>query len=153
MTHLAKRAKIINKNQNNKLSGSKDIHNPQIEWNRKIEDNIRPKNEIHMIRETHVSMSNSRVSLPNITFSNDDPIPDHCTGDDPLIITEDVVTTQIHRIYVDGGSSKEVMYEHFFKQLTMDTKRKMQPPISPLIGFVGQVSWPLGVITLPVTLC
>ncbi|GKB51020.1 ribonuclease H-like domain-containing protein [Tanacetum coccineum] len=40
----------------------------------------------------------------------DDPIPDDCTGDDPLIIRADIGTTQIHRIYVDGRSSTEIMF-------------------------------------------
>ncbi|GKD03574.1 hypothetical protein Tco_1178548 [Tanacetum coccineum] len=51
----------------------------------------------------------SRVSFPSITFSKDDPIPENCSGDDPLIIMADVGTTRIHRIYVDRRSSTKII--------------------------------------------
>ncbi|GJZ47316.1 hypothetical protein Tco_0601148, partial [Tanacetum coccineum] len=63
----------------------------------------RTKNEIHMIQAVDANIKKSRFSFPNIAFSKDDPIPEHCTGEDPLIISADVGTTEIHRIYVDGG--------------------------------------------------
>ncbi|GKB61408.1 hypothetical protein Tco_0917594 [Tanacetum coccineum] len=46
-----------------------------------------------MIQAVETSTKKARVQFPNITFSEDDPIPEHCTGDNPLIITEDVGTT------------------------------------------------------------
>nr|GEX42501.1 hypothetical protein [Tanacetum cinerariifolium] len=73
-------------------------------------------------------------------------------GDDPLIIKADVGITHIHRIYVDGGSSAEIMYEHCFEQLTPEEKEAMRQPTAPLVGFAGQISWPLGLITLPITI-
>ncbi|GJT62341.1 reverse transcriptase domain-containing protein [Tanacetum coccineum] len=82
----------------------------------------------------------------------DDPILEHCTGDNPLIITAEVGTTQIHRIYVDRGSSTEIMYENCFEQLTTEEKKTMRPLTSPLVGIAGQVSWPLRLITLLITL-
>ncbi|GJW23541.1 reverse transcriptase domain-containing protein [Tanacetum coccineum] len=56
-----------------------------------------------MIRVVDAGTKKSRFSFHNITFSKDDPIPEHYTGEDPLIISADVGTTQIHKIYVDGG--------------------------------------------------
>ncbi|GJQ93086.1 reverse transcriptase domain-containing protein [Tanacetum coccineum] len=123
MAHLAKGAKTQNSNQNNLPSGSKDNSNPQIGWSRKTDTETKPKK-----RDTY------------------DP-----SRDDPLIITADVGTTHIHIIYVDGGSSAEIMYEHCFEQLTPEEKKQIRPPTAPLVGFAGQISWPLGLITLPVT--
>lgn len=58
----------------------------------------------------------------------------------------------MHRIYVDGGSSTEIMYEHCFQQMSIDMKETIRSPTSPLIGFEGQLLWPLGIITIPLTL-
>ncbi|GJY42246.1 reverse transcriptase domain-containing protein [Tanacetum coccineum] len=88
-----------------------------------------------MVRIICTNPKKSRVSFPRITFSEDDPIPEHCTGDDPLIITADIGTTQIHMIYVDGGSSTEIMYEHCFEHLLAEEKKTIRPPTTPLVGF------------------
>ncbi|GJW34757.1 reverse transcriptase domain-containing protein [Tanacetum coccineum] len=152
LAHLAKGAKTHNNNQNTQTSRSKDVRNVQIEWNKKESADAKPKNEIHMIRITGTNPKKTRVSFPRITFFEDDPIPEHCTGDGPLIITADIGTTQIHRVYVDGGSSTEIMYEHCFEQLTAEEKKTIRPSTTQLVGFAGQVSWPLGLITLPITL-
>nr|XP_043633590.1 uncharacterized protein LOC122604790 [Erigeron canadensis] len=152
MAHLAKEAKAHNNNQANKPSGSVNTRFPQLEWNQKNNEDAKPKNEKHMIQHTCANVALSTIKVPNITFSSDDPIPEHCTGEEPLIIKAIVGTTQIHRIYVDGGSSAEIMYEHCFEQLTTEEKAIMLPPTAPLVGFSGQVSWPLGTISLPVTL-
>lgn len=68
MAHLAKGTKIHNSNQNNKVLGFKDNHNPRIEWNRKMEADDKPKNEIHMIRKAFEESSSYKTPSPNITF-------------------------------------------------------------------------------------
>ncbi|GJX22674.1 hypothetical protein Tco_0227119, partial [Tanacetum coccineum] len=55
-------------------------------------------------------------------------------------------------IYVDGGSSSKVMYEHCFRNLGPDTKAKLRESRIPLVGFLGEVKYPLGVIDLSVTM-
>ncbi|GJU92860.1 reverse transcriptase domain-containing protein [Tanacetum coccineum] len=108
-----------------------------------------------MIRTVSTKAERLRVSFPCITLSEDDPIPENYSGDDPLIITADVRITHIHRIYMDGGSSTKIMYEHCFKQLTSEEKEKrlqqMRLPTEPLVRFAGQISWPLGLIQSPYT--
>ncbi|GKE16174.1 hypothetical protein Tco_1423751, partial [Tanacetum coccineum] len=84
--------------------------------------------------------------------TSEDLIPEHCNDEDPLVITACIGGCVIHRVYVNGGSSAEIMYEHCFQQLTDEIKESMQSPTSPLIGFARQVLWPLGVITIPLTL-
>ncbi|GJZ24967.1 hypothetical protein Tco_0562426, partial [Tanacetum coccineum] len=87
-----------------------------------------------MIRITGTNSKKSRVSFPRITFSEDDPIPDDCTDDDPLIIRADIGTTQIYRIYVDGGSSTEIMFEHYFEQLQAKEKKGNPTTYDPAGG-------------------
>nr|GEU71192.1 reverse transcriptase domain-containing protein [Tanacetum cinerariifolium] len=105
-----------------------------------------------MIRAIGTKEEKSRVSFPSITFSEDDPILKNYNGDDPLIITADVGITHIHRIYVDGRSSTKIMYEHCFEQLTSKEKEAIRPSATPLVGFAGQISWPLELITMPITI-
>lgn len=54
-----------------------------------------------MVRVMDAKAEKSRISLPNITFTEDDPFLKNYNGDDPLIIMVDVGSTHIHIIYVD----------------------------------------------------
>ncbi|GJY17642.1 reverse transcriptase domain-containing protein [Tanacetum coccineum] len=54
----------------------------------------------------------------------------------------------IHRMYVDGRSALEIMYEHCFNKLLPEVKKKMVLATAPLIGFSGEIIWPLGQISL-----
>ncbi|GJT06231.1 hypothetical protein Tco_0840693 [Tanacetum coccineum] len=59
---------------------------------------------------------------------------------------------RVRRIHVDGGSSSEVMYEHYFRNLSYRTRSRLKESRIPLVGFSGEVSYPLGVIDLEVTM-
>ncbi|GKC74428.1 reverse transcriptase domain-containing protein [Tanacetum coccineum] len=66
----------------------------------------------------------------------------------PMIIEAEVGGHFIHRMYVDGGSASEILYEHCFNKLLLEVKSKMVPATAPLIGFSGEIIWPLGQISL-----
>ncbi|GJS13017.1 hypothetical protein Tco_0407489 [Tanacetum coccineum] len=55
-------------------------------------------------------------------------------------------------IYVDGGSSSEVMYEHCFQNLRAETRAKLKESRTPLVRFSGEVSYLIGTINLNVTM-
>nr|GFC79106.1 reverse transcriptase domain-containing protein [Tanacetum cinerariifolium] len=54
----------------------------------------------------------------------------------------------IHRMYVDGGSSMEILYEHCFNRLRPEIKSQMVPATTSLTGFSGDTIWPLGQLRL-----
>ncbi|GJZ45926.1 reverse transcriptase domain-containing protein [Tanacetum coccineum] len=54
----------------------------------------------------------------------------------------------IHRMYVDGGSSSEILYEHCFNRLRPKIKSQMVSATVPLVGFSGEIIWPMGQISL-----
>ncbi|GJR54003.1 reverse transcriptase domain-containing protein [Tanacetum coccineum] len=54
-------------------------------------------------------------------------------------------------MYVDGGSSMEVLYEHCFNRLQLEIKNQMIPVTTSLTGFSGETIWPLGQLRLLVT--
>ncbi|GKG10210.1 hypothetical protein Tco_0338956, partial [Tanacetum coccineum] len=61
-----------------------------------------------------------------------------------MIIEEEISGHFIHHKYVDGGSSLKILYEHCFKRLRPKVKNQMVPATTPLIGFSGDVIWPMG---------
>nr|GEY71333.1 reverse transcriptase domain-containing protein [Tanacetum cinerariifolium] len=70
----------------------------------------------------------------------------------PLVIEAEVGGHTIHRMYIDGGSSMKILYEHCFNRLRPDIKRQMVPATTSLIGFSGETTWPLGQLKLLVTI-
>ncbi|GJX61690.1 hypothetical protein Tco_0294590 [Tanacetum coccineum] len=121
LAHLARGGKVYNTTPRkpNRVQSKRHI-DPQTEWNRKGTLNAKTKNRDPYVPVVDAGQRKSRFSFHNITFSKDDPIPEHYTGEDPLIISADVGTTQIHKIYVDGG--KLAALGHF---LSKSTKRSL----------------------------
>ncbi|GJR72490.1 reverse transcriptase domain-containing protein [Tanacetum coccineum] len=70
----------------------------------------------------------------------------------PIILEAFIKGFQVHKIYVDGGSSLEVMYEHCFRNLGPKTRAKLRESKVSLVGFSWEVNYPLGVIDLSVTM-
>ncbi|GJQ95496.1 hypothetical protein Tco_0006635 [Tanacetum coccineum] len=72
--------------------------------------------------------------------------------DSPIILEALIKGFLVQRIYVDGGSSSEVMHEHCFRNLRSETRAKLKESRTPLVGFSGEVSYPIGTINLNVTM-
>ncbi|GKC09829.1 reverse transcriptase domain-containing protein [Tanacetum coccineum] len=70
----------------------------------------------------------------------------------PLVIEAEIGGHMIHRMYVDGGSSTEVLYEHCFNRLRPEIKNQMVPATTSLTGFSGETIWPLGQLRFLVTI-
>ncbi|GJW49313.1 reverse transcriptase domain-containing protein [Tanacetum coccineum] len=69
-----------------------------------------------------------------------------------MIIEAEIEGHSIHRMYVDEGSASEILYEHCFNRLRLEIKSRMTPATTLLLGFSGEISWPLGQISLTVSL-
>ncbi|XP_035838197.1 uncharacterized protein LOC110901424 [Helianthus annuus] len=55
-------------------------------------------------------------------------------------------------MFIDPGSSMDIIYEQCFKQLDPDDKARLEPVDFPLTGFCNEAVFPLGQIAFPVTL-
>ncbi|GJY43613.1 reverse transcriptase domain-containing protein [Tanacetum coccineum] len=66
----------------------------------------------------------------------------------PLIVETGIRGHQVHRMCIDGGSSFEILYEHCFNRLRPEIRNQMVPATTSLVGFNGEIKWPLGQITL-----
>nr|GEW20943.1 reverse transcriptase domain-containing protein [Tanacetum cinerariifolium] len=70
----------------------------------------------------------------------------------PLVIEAEMGGHIIHRMYIDGGSSMEILYEHCFNRLRPEIKSQMVPATTSLTGFSGETIWLLGKLRLLVTI-
>ncbi|GKF02718.1 hypothetical protein Tco_0029641 [Tanacetum coccineum] len=70
----------------------------------------------------------------------------------PLVIEAEIGGHMIHRMYIEGGSLTEVLYEHCFNRLQPEIKSQMVPATTSLTGFSGETRWPLGQLRLLVTI-
>ncbi|GJY58765.1 reverse transcriptase domain-containing protein, partial [Tanacetum coccineum] len=86
----------------------------------------------------------SKITFPSLTTSSG--------TEGPLVIEAEIGGHMIHRMYIDGGSSTEVLYEHCFNQLGPEIKNQMVPATTSLTGFSGETIWPLGQLRLLVTI-
>nr|GEX79331.1 reverse transcriptase domain-containing protein [Tanacetum cinerariifolium] len=68
--------------------------------------------------------------------------------EEPLIVEADVKGYLVRMVYVDEGSSVEVMFEHCFENLEPRIKAKLKETQTDLVGFAGEISKPLGKIEL-----
>ncbi|GJZ15016.1 reverse transcriptase domain-containing protein [Tanacetum coccineum] len=109
--------------------------------------------EIYMIQPCH------RVTRQKVTQSfervNESTFPSLSTSsrtEGPLVIEAKIGGYIIHSMYVDGGSSMEVFYEHCFNRLLPEIKSQRVPATTSLIGFSGETIWSLGQLRLLVTI-
>ncbi|GKF85495.1 hypothetical protein Tco_0253322, partial [Tanacetum coccineum] len=66
----------------------------------------------------------------------------------PMIIEAEMVGHCVHRMYMDGGSSSKILYEHCFNRFRPEVRNQMIPATTALVGFIGEIIWPLGQISL-----
>ncbi|XP_031115825.1 uncharacterized protein LOC116019673 [Ipomoea triloba] len=84
-----------------------------------------------------------------IIFSDDD-LPDGPTPHrDAILIVMDVNGATVRRVFVDTGSSVNVMYLETFTKLGL-TKENLHQVRTPLVGFTGNSIEPEGCITLTI---
>ena len=55
--------------------------------------------------------------------------------EEPLTIEITTGSHDIHRMYVDGGASADIMYEHYFKRLRPEIQKQLSPATTSLTGF------------------
>ena len=74
------------------------------------------------------------------------------TGSEPVVICASINNTLVHRIYVDTGSSVEIMFEHCFDKLKRNDDKWSLKPCAQLASFDGHPVSPIGSINLTLTL-
>ncbi|KAL4580201.1 hypothetical protein LXL04_016385 [Taraxacum kok-saghyz] len=121
--------------------------------------NLAPKKEEN-VYDTEILMVHSNADTgprrkrrwESLSFDMNDPIPHNHQGTEPLIIQGIVGRVMVHRIYVDNGSSANIIYAHCLSRLPEEVQKFVRPATSSVVGFAGQSVWPEGKISLPFTL-
>nr|GEW25843.1 hypothetical protein [Tanacetum cinerariifolium] len=112
-----------------------------------IEELVRAGKLSHLIKEIKHGRDQSKVGKKE-TPAKDKPM----WAEGPLVIEAEIGRHMIHRMYVDGGFSTKVLYEHCFNRLRPEVKNKMLPATTSLTDFSGETIWPLGQLRLFVTI-
>ncbi|GJU16887.1 reverse transcriptase domain-containing protein [Tanacetum coccineum] len=167
---------------NHKTSPSSTSENMTFELKKQIEELVRAGKLSHLIKEVKQSRDQTkngkkearvkdkslainmiqqwqRVTKQKLTQSfarvgeiKFPPLANSDGTEGPLVIEAEIGRHMIHRMYIDGGSSTEVLYEHCFNQLRPEIKSQMVPATTSLTGFSRETIWPLGQLRLLVTI-
>ncbi|GJU70452.1 hypothetical protein Tco_1256711 [Tanacetum coccineum] len=62
----------------------------------------------------------------------------------PVIIEAKIFRRKVGRVYMDSGSSCEIIYKHCFEKLNPTIKATKVDLKTPLVGFSGERSWSIG---------
>ncbi|GKB45014.1 reverse transcriptase domain-containing protein [Tanacetum coccineum] len=101
---------------------------------------IQPWEKVAMQKVTQSFSPETTISFP--------PLGDEDGMKGPMIIEADIGGHFVHRMYVDGGASSEILYEHCFVRLRPEIRSQMVPLTAYLTEFSGETIWPLGQISL-----
>ncbi|GKD73890.1 hypothetical protein Tco_1332172, partial [Tanacetum coccineum] len=101
---------------------------------------VQPWQRVSKQRITQTFSPESVISFP--------PLEEEDRTEGPMIIEAEMGGHFVHRMYVDGGSSSEILYEQCFNRFRPKVRSQMVPTTTPLVGFSGEIIWPLGQISL-----
>ena len=92
----------------------------------------------------------ARKESPIIGFSEEDARRLHHPYDNALVVSIQRGDYNVHLVLVDNGSLMDILYYPAFQQMRIDRAR-MIPTNALLVGFGGTRVFPLGAITLSIT--
>nr|GEU84207.1 hypothetical protein [Tanacetum cinerariifolium] len=85
---------------------------------------------------TRQKVTQSFKRVREITFS---PLSTSSGAEGPLVIEAEIGGHMIHHMYVNGGSSMEVLYEHCFNRLRPKVKNQMVPATQSITDLVEKL--------------
>ncbi|CAA0836846.1 Unknown protein [Striga hermonthica] len=98
----------------------------------------------------HAGSRPAAEPTPNkISFTDEDAFLFNHPHSDALVITAPITAIKIHRIMVDTGAYASILYYNTFKKMGIDRK-EVQPCREQIQGFNGQMTTPVGQVTLPI---
>ncbi|XP_073129114.1 uncharacterized protein [Henckelia pumila] len=88
---------------------------------------------------------------PNISFGREDLKDVVLHHNDPLLVTLTIANYDVARIFVDTGSSVNIIFKETLDQMKLEGF-ELDPITTELYGFTGHALQPLGQIVLPLSL-
>nr|GEX91774.1 reverse transcriptase domain-containing protein [Tanacetum cinerariifolium] len=161
---IRREAVVTSKKKVEKRSSNKfcDFHNDKghstdecMQLKKQIEELVRAGKLSHLIKEIKHGRDQSKAGKKEIP-AKDKPTAIYMIQSSgvevPLVIEAEIGGHMIHRMYVDEGSSMEILHEHCFNRLWPEVKNQMVPATASVTGFSGETIWPLGQLRLLVTI-
>ena len=93
----------------------------------------------------------TRVDGPAISFTEEDARQLHHPHDNALVVSLSIASFNTRQVLVDNGSSTNIVYYLAFQQMMVNKEHPM-PSDTPLVEFSGIKVFPVGTITLLVTI-
>ena len=90
------------------------------------------------------------INNPVNGFSKEDAQRLHHPLNDALVVSLQIKDYNIHRVLVDNGSLMDILYYPTFQQIRIDRKQLVSIN-APLVGFGRTRVFPIGAVTLSVT--
>ncbi|GAV78892.1 hypothetical protein CFOL_v3_22357 [Cephalotus follicularis] len=91
----------------------------------------------------------TRESQIVISFSDYDLESVLLLHSDPVVIELNIYLFLVRRILIDGRSSADILYKKAFDNLKIQ-ENSLKPIKTSLIGFLEEVVYPMGSVTLPI---
>ncbi|KAL0402032.1 UNVERIFIED_CONTAM: hypothetical protein Slati_4233100 [Sesamum latifolium] len=91
------------------------------------------------------------AETPTIQFGPADTQGVHLPHNDALVISSTIANYTMQRIFVDSGSSEDILFLKVYQQMELEDV-PLEPVDTSLYGFAGEVVHPLGQILLPISL-
>ena len=111
------------------------------------------KTYLRMVQNVQLTSSvpkMAQIDNPVIGFLEEDARRFHYPHDNALVVSQRVRDYNMHRVLVDNGNSVDICYYSAFQEMRID-KKQLVPINALLVGFKGTRMFPLGAITLLVT--
>ena len=111
------------------------------------------KTYLRMVQNIQLTGSVPKIAWresPIIGFLEEDARRLHHPHNDALVVSVRVGNYNMHRVLVDNGSLADILYYPAFQQMGIDRARLI-PTNAPLVGFGGIRVFPLGAVTLSMT--
>ncbi|XP_065639025.1 uncharacterized protein LOC136071528 [Quercus suber] len=105
---------------------------------------------VQSVQLTSSMPNTTRTKSPIIGFSKVDARRFHHPHDYALVISVRVGDYNVHRVLIDNGNSADILYYLAFQQMGINEVRLI-PTSALLVGFGGTRVFPIGLITLAVT--
>ncbi|XP_073137439.1 uncharacterized protein [Henckelia pumila] len=138
------------RNQGNEVRGNQLDHQGRAPRNDGDSGRAR-KAHGRRLENFEVNSQLSCLADPNISFGreklNDVVVPHN----DPLLVTLTITNYDVARIFVDTGSSVNIIFKETFDQMKLEGF-ELDPITIALYGFTGHALQPLGQIVLPLSI-
>ncbi|XP_073138612.1 uncharacterized protein [Henckelia pumila] len=127
------------RNQRNEVRGNQPNHQRRAPPERRRLENFEVNPQLNHFTD------------PNISFGKEDFKDVTIPHNDPLLVTLTISNYDVARIFVDTGSSVNIIFKETLDQMKLEGF-ELDPINTTLYGFTGHALQPLGQIVLPLSL-